>query len=120
MMTGAGRQRDNEQQASREAHQNVTGPEFHNVPSGCRDKKAGFPPAEESRLDLTGICQALTRLDRVAPYQKKNLIATCTTRWPCLLITVPKSGVLTLPVFGSNPSVRSLPLNDQSGWLRKL
>jgi len=35
-------------------------------------QKAGFPAAEESRLDSKKICQALTGLDRVAPYQKFN------------------------------------------------
>ena len=33
---------------------------------------------------------------------------------------VPNNGVLTLPVFGSKPRVRLVPLNDHSGWFRKL
>ncbi len=53
--------------------------------------------------------------------QKLNVAPTCTTRRPCLTVVVPKSGVLTAPVVPLNPRFRVLPpVNDHSGWLRKL
>jgi hypothetical protein len=43
-------------------------------------KDAGFPPAEESRPDSTKICQVLTGLDKVAPYQKTMCRPSCVLR----------------------------------------
>src|SRR5579871_4514469 len=52
--------------------------------------------------------------------QNRNFTASCTMRAPCLVVTVPKFGVFTAPVSGLKPRVRLLPLNDHSGWFRKL
>ena len=52
--------------------------------------------------------------------QNVNFAASWTMRWPCLVVTVPNSGVLIMPVVPLKPRFRLLPLNDHSGWFRKL
>src|SRR5262249_36757264 len=47
--------------------------------------------------------------------QNVNVVASCTIRWPCFVVTVPNCGVFTSPVVPLKPRFRFAPLNDHSG-----